>query len=135
MPIKPLPRVFREVDWYMELSEKFKLKLDNEFDWKISNISNLDSPVLIISGYSPTNEARPFSFAFELPDGTNKCWLSNELVKEIDGTAPKHHPDYSEFFYNNCLFYPFSVQLPYNIFIDFSIFKDICKSLYSHIKQ
>ena len=119
----------------MELSEEFKEELNGYFNWKHTNISNLDQPVLIILNYSPSSESRPFSFAFNLT-GQPKCWMSHDKVRKFDGKPPRRYEKYKDFNYKGQRLYAYSVRAFKNsTFSNIAEFKEICDRLYAHMDQ
>ena len=117
----------------MTVSEKFKLWLNEYFNWEEANIPNLDRPILLIIDYSPTDGAQPFSFAFE--PGENKCWITHDKIRIINNQAPSFNEGYRKFVYGERCFYPYSIQIPSGTFDNIQEFKNTCEKLYNHIDQ
>lgn len=119
----------------MVLSEEFSKILDQNFDWKLTNVPELENPVLVVLEYSPRSDQRPVSIAFDCSGGA-KCWLSEPEIKLIGDQGPSAHEKYKRFVYRGCKFYPYSIEsFPQTIFRDIQEFNDACRSLYQHIKE
>lgn len=119
----------------MEFSEEFREGLNESFDWKYTNVSNLEEPVLMIFNYSPSSELPPFSFAFSLR-GSPKCWISHDKMKKVGNEAPNRYPDYKDFNHNRQKFYAYSVRaFEKATFSDITKFKKVCNRLYVNIDQ
>ena len=61
----------------MSLSPEMTLALDRRFKWKLTNVPALEKPVLVVCGYSPSNDAAPLSIAFDSA-GRAMCWLRRD---------------------------------------------------------
>ena len=119
----------------MGLQGQFKREISQYFDWRLTNVPELENPVLIVLEYSPRSDQRPISIAFDYSGGS-KCWLSEPTVREINNDGPKPYADYKKFIFEERKFYPYSVQsFGQSIFIDIRKFKDACQSLYQHVEQ
>lgn len=119
----------------MGLSPQMRDALDYRFNWKLTNVSELENPVLAVFDYSPSDSQRPVSIAFDYSGGP-KCWLSELSVREIDNNGPKHHPKYREFVLEGRQFHPYSIQsLPRTIFEDIDEFVSVCQRLYRHVER
>ena len=107
--------------------------LNQRFNWRLTNVPELDSPVLIILDYSPGDDDTPLSIALDFSGGA-KCWISEEQVVEIDNKAPAPNSKYKQFEFEGRRFYPFSVQgLGTSLFEDIETLNSICERLYRHI--
>ena len=118
----------------MELSEGMKTALDVHYNWRLSNVRELDRPVLIILDYSPNGESPPLSIALDF-SGDARCWLSEACIKRFDDIGPNSHSNYTQFEFEQRQFYPFSIQQPLGtkLFEDINNIRSICSRLYSHI--
>lgn len=115
------------------ISDKVRNELNERFKWALTNVSNLESPVLVVFDYSPVGHQEMISIAFDCC-GANKCWLSAEKVLEIDGDGPNSHPSYQQFTVDGQTFKPYSiVAFPSIIFEDVSALSDACRRLYKHV--
>ena len=116
-----------------QLSAAMKEKLDEFFDWTLTQVKVLESPVLLILNYSPSVDERPLSIAFDYGCGP-KCWMTASKVREIAGVAPNPHGDYREFTCKGQQFKPYSIQsLPASIFEDINALREACHRLYRHV--
>ena len=79
-----------------QLSAAMEDKLDEFFDWTLTQVKVLESPVLLILNYSPSVGERPLSIAFDYGCGP-KCWMTASKVQKIGDDAPNPHKDYKEF--------------------------------------
>lgn len=117
----------------MALSAEMKDALAGSFHWKLTNVPELESPVLMVFDYSPRNEPHLASIAFDYSGGP-KCWLSESKVRKIGDEAPNPHPDYRMFVFDRRTFHPYSIQaFPPSIFEDIHEFKSACHRLYQHV--
>ena len=118
----------------MELSESMKTSLNQHYNWRLSNVPELDRPVLIVLDYSPNEESSPLSIALDF-SGAARCWLSEERIKKIDNVGPDPHSRYRQFEFEQRQFFPFSIQQPLGtqLFENIENFRSICIRLYSHI--
>ena len=118
----------------MGLSPQMRDALDHRFNWKLTNVSELENPVLAVFDYSPSDSQRPVSIAFDYSSGP-KCWLSELLVREIDNNGPRYHPDYREFVLEGRQFHPYSIRaFLESIFEDINEFVSACRQLYQHVE-
>lgn len=116
-----------------QLSVAMKEKLDQLFNWKLTQVKVLESPVLLIFDYSPSVSERPLSIAFDYGCGA-KCWMTASKVREIAGVAPNPHEDYKEFTWEERQFKPYSIQsLSESIFEDIDTLREACRKLYRHV--
>ena len=116
----------------MALSAQMKETLDQSFKWKLTNVPELENPVLIVLDYSPSDDQRPLSIAFDYSGG-RKCWLSESKVSKIGDDGPKPYPKYRKFVFEGREFYPYSiVAFPQAIFDEFQEFAAACRCLYQH---
>lgn len=107
--------------------------LNQRFNWRLDNVPELESPVLIMLDYSPSDHTAPLSIALDYAGGP-KCWMSEERVIQIDSDGPRRHDDYKEFVFEGRRFYPFSIQgLGTTLFEDIQVLNSICERLYRHI--
>ena len=117
----------------MELSEHIKKELTQRFNWKLTNISELDEPVLIVFDYSPSDQQPVVSIAFDLSGG-NKCWITTEKVISINDDGPKAHLKYGKFTFETRNFHPYSIKVSsQEIFQDVSLLTSMCQRLYQHV--
>lgn len=117
----------------MDLPEKMREALNQFFNWQLTNVPELENPVLIVLEYSPYDHQRPISIAFDYSGGP-KCWLSEIKVKKIGDNGPKPHTDYRNFDFKERKFYPYSIEaFPITIFVDIEKFRSACWLLYQHI--
>lgn len=108
-------------------------KLNQTFNWTLTQIPALESPVLLILDYSPSAGERPLSIAFDYGCGP-KCWMTASTVKKIGRDAPKPHEDYREFPWQGRQFKPYSIQrLSKTIFDDVDTLLAVCRRLYRHV--
>ena len=79
---------------------------------------NIQYRVLVFWNFSPTDSQQPISVILPLPARIeerfpNQIWINcepNDLA-EINGTAPKYHPQYHSITLESTIFNPFSVNL------------------------
>lgn len=117
----------------MALSAEMTDALAGSFHWKLTNVPELESPVLMVFDYSPRNEPHLVSIAFDYSGGP-KCWMSESKVRKIGDKAPNPHPDYRMFVFDGRTFHPYSIQaFPSSIFEDIHEFKSACHRLYQHV--
>ena len=110
-----------------------KKELTQRFNWKLTNISELDEPVLIVYDYSPSDQQPVISIAFDFSGG-NKCWITTEKVISINNDGPNSHSDYGMFTFETRHFHPYSIQVsPQEIFQDVSHLTSMCQRLYQHV--
>lgn len=122
----------------MALPEEFEEALNRCFNWHLTNVSELEGRVLIVLEYSPQDDQRPISIAFDYSGGP-KCWLSEPQVKmlKVDGEdiGPARNETYRQFVFEERVFYPYSIQaFPQSIFENFQEFVVACRSLYQHVE-
>lgn len=116
----------------MGLSPDMKEELDQRFSWKLTNVPELENPVLAVFEYSPNASQRPISIALDFSGGA-KCWLTESTVQEIDNEGPKPHAQYREFVLERRHFFPYSIQAPpQTIFEDIHVLASVCQRLYLH---
>ncbi len=107
--------------------------LDRFFKWTLTNVSELENPVLIVLDYSPQDDGRPLSIAYDYTNGP-KCWLSETKVRDLDSTGPNPNSNYRQFAFEGRRFYPYSiVPLSTTVFEDIEEFRSACLRLYHHI--
>ena len=117
----------------MEMSVKMEEALNQLFNWKLVNVPELEYPVLLVFEYSPDDDQRPISIAFDYSGGS-RCWLSEAKVRMIGDKGPRPYKDYRNFIFNQRKFNPYSIEaFPKNIFEDIEKFKSACRLLYHHI--
>ncbi len=117
----------------MALSEQMCEALNKYFKWKLTNVPDLDPPVLVIFDYSPAPHQPIVSIAFDFSGGA-KCWLTATNVRHENGDGPSSHPDYREFTLDARKFHPYSITpLQSDLFTDIRILKKICRSMYAYI--
>ena len=101
-------------------------------DWCIDSVRDLDTPVMIVSDYSPSYDLPSLSIAFDTA-GRARCWLSTSRVKPINGKSPSSHEDYRRFNHKGTWFYPYSIRsLGLAIFDDADELHTACWILYNH---
>ena len=116
----------------MELTSTMKKTLDQHFNWKLTNVLELDQPVLIVLDYSPSNDGHLLSIAFDSSGGP-KCWLTASKVNEIGTKGPNPYEDYRKFVFEGQEFHPYSIQaFPKAIFEEIQQFRRACEVLYQH---
>ena len=76
---------------FMGLSEGMQRQLAQSFDWRLENVRELDSPVLMVLDYSPSNDRAPVSIAFDVSGGP-ECWLSESTVYDEGWMLPEGSP-------------------------------------------
>ena len=107
--------------------------LNQYFNWRRTNVPELEQPLLIILDYSPKDDSPPLSIAFDYSNGP-KCWLSESKVRKIGVIGPKPHSKYGQFTFEGRRFYPYSiVALPSNSFKDIQVLMSTCQQLYKHV--
>ena len=117
----------------MALSADMKDALAQSFNWQLTNVPELDNPVLIVLYYSPRDMPYLLSIAFDYSGGP-KCWLSESQVRKIGNNAPNPHPDYRTFVCDGHRFYPYSIQaFSQALFEDIHEFTSACQRLYRHV--
>ena len=116
-----------------QLSAAMEEKLDQFFNWKLTQVKVLESPVLLILDYSPSVSERPLSIAFDYGHGA-KCWMTASKVREIANDGPNPHEDYKEFTWEERQFKPYSIApLPTSIFENVDDLREACRKLYRHV--
>ena len=120
-----------------------KLKNNFKIDF-VSDIPNIDSPLLLILDYSPRDEdLQLVSFAFSLlkyykgsdSDFSNQFW-STRNVQHPERThtqTPHAHSAYKKFTYKENDFLPFSATLNRYNFLSLEKMKELLCSLYQTI--
>ena len=117
----------------MALSAKMEDALTGSFNWTLTNVRELENPVLIVFDYSPGDNPNLLSIAFDYSGGA-KCWMSEAQVFKIGEEGPNPHGDYGEFIYDGREFHPYSIQpLPQTVFEDIREFRSACQRLYQHV--
>ena len=115
------------------LSAEMEQELNQQFTWSLEQVPVLESPVLLILDYSPSESERPLSIAFDWECGP-KCWMSASTVREISDVAPRVHEPYREFTFKGRRFIPYSIQrLSASIFEDVETLIRACRTLYRHV--
>ena len=125
-----------------EQQEKLKNALENQFKISFtSSVPNIDSPLLLVLDYSPTDEnINLVSFGFSLSkyyegndrDFENRFWTTRKTrnpEREIENT-PHFCQEYKEFNYEGKHFYPFSASLNEYSFINLN---KLLSDLYNNI--
>ena len=116
-----------------QLPEAMTEKLSQFFNWALTQVPVLESPVLLILDYSPSVGERPLSIAFDYGRGA-KCWMTASKVRKIGEAAPNPHEEYKEFNWKGRQFKPYSIQsLSALIFEDIDALKNACRKLYRHV--
>ena len=116
----------------MELTATMEEALDQRFNWKLTNVPELDQPVLIVFDYSPSDDQRPLSIAFDSSCGA-KCWLSAAKVRKIGNKGPRSHQKYRSFVFEGRKFHPYSIRaFPQTIFQEIREFTSACRQLCQH---
>ena len=117
----------------MALSAQMENMLTRSFNWKLTNVPELENPALIVFDYSPQDNLNLLSIAFDYSGGA-KCWMSEAQVRKIGSEGPNPHEDYREFVCDGRKFYPYSIRpLPQIIFEDINEFRSACQRLYRHV--
>lgn len=117
----------------MGLSARMEDALTRSFNWKLTNVVELENPVLIVFDYSPWDNPNPLSIAFDYSGGA-KCWMSEDRVCKIGNEGPNSHADYREFVLDGRKFHPYSIRpLPQAVFENIREFSSVCRLLYRHV--
>ncbi|MYH34636.1 MAG: hypothetical protein F4010_02125 [Cenarchaeum sp. SB0669_bin_11] len=117
----------------MALSTVMEDALNQRFNWRLTNVPELESPILIVLDYSPDDDAPPLSIALDYADGP-KCWMSQDQVIQIDSDGPRRHDDYKQFVFEGRRFYPYSIQnLGMSPFEDIQALTSVWLRLYRHV--
>lgn len=117
----------------MVLSESMRDALNQQFKWHLTNVPELENPVLIILDFSPDEIGGLLSIAFDTM-AAPKCWMSEPNVNMINSKGPKSHSDYKHFEFEERQFHPFSIQsLGTAIFQDIQKLSSVCNRLYRHV--
>ena len=110
-----------------------KEALDQSFKWRLTNVPELENPVLIVLDYSPSDTQPLLSIAFDFSGGP-KCWLSESRVIKIDDDGPRPYLDYRKFVFEGREFCPYSIRaLPQVTFEEFRELASACRSLYHYV--
>ena len=110
-----------------------KEKLDQLFNWLLTQVPALESPVLLILDYSPSLGEPPLSIAFDYGCGP-KCWMTASEVQSIGDYAPNPKEKYREFTWEGRQFKPYSIKpLSASIFEDIYELIAVCRRLYRHV--
>lgn len=116
------------------LSTQMEDVLTRSFNWKLTNVPELENRVLIVFDYSPRDSPNLLSIAFDYSGGA-KCWMSEARVRKIGGEGPNPHSDYRKFVCDGREFHPYSIRpLPQTIFADIQEFRSACQCLYRHVE-
>ena len=116
-----------------QMSAAMEEKLDEFFKWTLTQVPELESPVLLILDYSHSAGERPLSIAFDYGRGP-KCWMTASKVRKIANIAPKPHEKYREFLWKERQFKPYSIKpLSALIFEDIDALRGACRRLYGHV--
>ena len=106
--------------------------LNQHFNCKLTNVPELEQPVLIVLDYSPGIDQPLLSIAFDSSGGP-KCWLTVSKVILIGTKGPSPHEDYKKFVFEGRKFHPYSItSFPKAIFDDIQQFTRACEILYQH---
>ena len=117
----------------MALSATMEAALTQYFNWGLTNVRELENPVLIVFDYSPGGKSNLLSIAFHYSGGA-KCWMSEANVCKIGDEGPNPHGDYRQFTHGGREFYPYSIRpFPQGIFEEIREFRSACQSLYRHV--
>ena len=117
----------------MALTETMEEELNQCFNWRLTNVPELENLVLIVLDYSPSVDQPPLSIAFDFSCGA-KCWLSASKVRKIGDKGPSPHPDYRRFVFEGRKFHPYSIiAFPQAIFEEIQKFSSACQCLYQHV--
>ena len=115
-----------------QLSVAMKKKLDEFFNWRLTQIPALEGAVLLILDYSPGAGNPPLSIAFDYACGP-KCWMTASPVQVIGQHGPNPHESYKEFAWEGRQFSPYSIKsLSGSIFQDIEALTAVCRRLYRH---
>ena len=130
----------------IERKKSLEKTLQNDFDFKvISDIENIDYPLLLILDYSPKNEDKPVSFAFSLlqyyknvnDNFESRFWMTEENTYDNsrnNSKWPNYEKSYEKFKYLDYCFYPFSAKIEGYNFLDIQTMKALLHRLYDCIK-
>ena len=117
----------------MALSAKMEDALTRSFNWKLTNVPELENPVLIVFDYSPRDNPNLLSIAFDYSGGA-KCWMSEAKVCKIGDKGPNPYGDYREFIHDGRKFHPYSIEpLPQTVLEDIREFRSVFQRLYRHV--
>ena len=117
----------------MALTTTMKEALDQHFNWTLTNVPELEQPVLIVLDYSPSNARLLLSIAFDFSGGA-KCWLTASKVTKVGNAGPKPYNDYRKFVFKGQAFHPYSIKaFQRDIFDDIQQFRSACAILYQHV--
>ena len=117
----------------MDLSAEMKAALNQNYNWRMTNVPELDTPVLIVLDYSPSRDQSPLCIALDTIDGP-KFWMTASKVVKIDNQAPRLHMDYRQFRFEGRLYHPYSiVSLPHDIFDNIRELSATCRRIYEHV--
>lgn len=117
----------------MGLSPQMQEALNQCFNWRLTNVPELEKPVLIVLDYSPQVDAPPLSIAIDYGNGP-KCWLSESKVRKIGDNRPKPHSKYKQFTFEGRRFYPYSIKtLPSATFNEIHVLRSTCQQFYKHV--
>ena len=117
----------------MDLSAEMKAALDQNYNWRMTNVPELDTPVLIVLDYSPSGDQPPLCIALDTLDGP-KCWMTVSKVVKINNQAPRLYMDYRKFRFEGRLYYPYSIgSLPHVIFESIWELSATCRRIYEHV--
>ena len=115
---------------YNEIIDRYK----NQLDLSEGTVGNVNGSILFIQNYSPTNNHRPISIAFQNDDQGMlypKVWVTESELKMVNGNGPYHCPGYEEIEHNRKVYYPYSIQTAGR-----SLINDLLHSLrtlYNHV--
>ena len=100
---------------------------------ELAQVPVLESPVLLILGYSPSVGEQPLSIAFDYGCGA-KCWMTAAKVRKIGEVGPNPYEEYKEFTWEGRQFKPYSIRsLSASIFEDIDTLTAACRKLYRHV--
>lgn len=117
----------------MALSEQMTQALHRRFKWKLTNVTALDKPALIVFDYSPTDDMPPLSIGFDSA-GRARCWMTETRLVSIRNKCPRHYPNYRRFVFAGREFHPFSVEaFSTSIFASIDDLIVACRTLYDHV--
>lgn len=117
----------------MALSARMEDALTQFFNWKLANVPELENPVLIVFDYSPGDNSKLLSIAFDYSGGA-KCWMSENQVCKIGDEGPNPHEEYRKFIYGGHEFHPYSIRpFPRTVYEEIQEFRSACQRLYRHV--
>ena len=114
------------------LSEAMHNALDEHFWCEQDTVPEVDTKLLFVLDYSPSEDEPVLSIVFDLSNSP-KCWMTASHTRLLNNKGPSRHDDYKRFTYKDRQFYPYSIRrLPTTSFGDIGEFATLCQRLYRH---